>query len=45
MIGIPIFYNYLPMPDKNSTSAFNTQESNELSKFVILVVNKLLLMV
>ena len=36
MIGIPIYYPNLPMIDKNSTSAFDTRESHELSKFVIL---------
>ena len=30
MMGIPIFYPYLPMP----TSSFETQESHQLSKFV-----------
>ena len=29
-----IFYSYLPMSDKNSTSVFETQESRELPKFV-----------
>ena len=43
MIGIPIFYPYLPMSDEKiySTTAFETQESHELSKFVIKVVHKL----
>ena len=41
MIRIPIFYPYLLLTDENSTSAFDTQESHELSKFVNQSRNKL----
>ena len=34
MIGIPIFILICSCLTKNSTSAFETQESHELSKFV-----------